>query len=138
MHTTQAGLGLMLAIVCGCGGPVADDGGTQQQEDAGPDAGAPVQTCEAASYGPEIGVDRFCPSVHEYVSGVGSGELEGPGAYSICADGAIVPDGGAGLGCQPAAHGWSLVQSCDAWSTCELDGERCYHCAEWSDRPGGL
>jgi hypothetical protein len=129
----------MLAIVCGCGAPIGEDAGALDV-DAGQraDAGAHAQACEAATYEPEIGVDRFCPSVHDYVSGVAGGELEGPGAYSICADGAIVPDAGPDSGCAPAAHGWSIVQSCDAWSTCELGGERCYHCAEWSARPGGL
>jgi hypothetical protein len=136
----------LVLLVAGCGGEVGSGDAGPISGDAGPgfDAGRPRDAgerweqlgCEPAAYAPEIGLDRFCPSAHDYVSAVGSGELEGPGSYSICADGAIVPDAGPDSGCAPAAHGWSIVQSCDSWVTGTMDEEPCFHCLEWGSRPG--
>jgi hypothetical protein len=130
MRISAAGLGLTLTIASGCGGPVGGDAGLA---DAGQrsDAGAPVEACDSVAETPEIGVARFCPSVHDYVGGVIGGELDGPGAYSFCGDGEVTPDAGPDSGCAVADHGWSLVQSCDAWTVCDVGGEPCYHCPEW-------
>jgi hypothetical protein len=133
MRMGMAWLGLALTIVCGCVEPVADDGGAPQPDTGASDAGEPARACVDVAETPEIGVDRFCPSAHDYVGGVIGGELEGPGAYSFCGDGAITPDAGPDSGCAPADHGWSIVQSCDAWTVCETGGEPCYHCPEWDE-----
>ncbi len=96
----------------------------------------PAFTCSSADTRPEIGVDRFCYSVHAYVGDVLSGELDGPGAWSFCGDGEVIADAGTRPDCSPADHGWSIVQSCEAWDVCEWGGvEPCYHCPAWADDP---